>query len=127
MTMLTISRRGGLVLTLLAAFYFVIGAHILHSHYHDHDHDHGGHEPYDGVKTVLIVDNSASGGLESAEGDNRLCPICAFLALCSVIQPGGMETTVQSPISPKAAAGYVDRILATTHSRSHIRGPPGFT
>lgn len=69
-----------MTLAFLAAFYFVIGAHIRHPHYHDHDH--GEHE-HDGVKTIYVLDNSTSGELESVVGVHRLCPICDFLALCS--------------------------------------------
>lgn len=124
MKILTISRRGGLTLALLAAFYFVVGAYVLHPHYHDHDH--GEHE-HDVVQTVFVLDNSAADELDAADEQHRLCPICDYLTLCSATQPGGTKTTVQSPVSLKAATAYVERILVPVYPRSYIRGPPSLS
>jgi hypothetical protein len=100
------SRKRFFILPALALCFLLFGAHGLHPYLHHHSRDlashrnhsdsHGLYNPYCFHRLLRILNSGQKILSQGAAGDidGGSCPICDFLATCSLVQPDRSHLTV---------------------------------
>lgn len=100
----------------------MLGAHALHPHFHNHN---GIHPGYESEHLVSESHHHPAGSISVLAGsDYHTCPICDFLAVCSVLKTGGALWLFPSHPDQRADSNYQLAVIPVRQTGFYIRGPP---